>query len=427
MTSFDALTGWAVQVQGAFAITASGMLWDDHSWDEKTWNADATADSVWVNLDCQTLTASVRMGASQTNGVLTRYEAATLLLEMYDPDRLLDPLNPDGYARFGRLRQRAGLRMTASHVSDPAAVYPLFTGFLESLEFTWSDLTCRIVAADGASYLALYDPPAGDPIGAGETCAQRVTRILDAASWPAELRDVRAGGATLVADTLDGSAWEELLAVADADLGLLCVLPDGVVQFIPRNLAPWDADVSATVGDGSGLPIVDASATDTQPPINRVTASRVDGPDVTVSDPTSAALYGFAGRPVFYALARKDLPFQADLDVTGWVGAVLAVHAYPDPRISPVQLSLASGGAQISDPTDWASVAGLRIGHRWLVQCADLSLSKDEHIRGWTHTISRDPYSLTWDTSAVTTSAAWATPMIWDDPKYGYWDDFRWE
>ena len=425
---FDPVTGWGVSILADFAVPASGLVWDEGKWDEKNWNITG-GTSYWVELDCQTLTANLRVGASRTNGVLTRYESSTLDVELWDPERNLDPYSSTGYAQLGSMRVRSGFAMLARHQSAPTTDVWLFTGFVESMEYNYDEGTARIVAADAVSYLARYDPEdAVPPVGDGDTAAQRITRILDNAQWPADQRRITAGGTLLTATKLGGTAWDEMLTTVDADLGLLWVSPDGYVTFIPRQALPWEQTVSVNVGNGSQIPLVSTIAqVDDAGIANQVSVTREGSPTVFAkADATSAALHGYAGRPVYYAISRRDLPVKTDTDAQNWAASVLHVNAYRDPRLSPLMLQLTHSGALLSDPVAWKGVAGVQIGDRWAVRCDPLEIEEEQHVRGWSMHIGHDGASLTWQAAVVTTSATWATPMTWDDPKRGFWDEFTW-
>lgn len=425
--AYDTLTGWEIVAQGAFVIPEKGLRWDEGKWDDFNWN-DTASDDMWTDLTCSAINASVRAGASQTNGVLTRYESSTLDMELTDVPRLLDPFNPNGLAQFGRMRPRAGIRLRVRHNSEPAVWYYLFTGFMESLVFDYSTDRAKIVGSDAVGYLAKYDTPEAIPtVGDGDTAAQRIGRILDLAAWPASRRRITAGGSVFVASDMKGATWNQALGVAESDFGLLTVDPTGVVVYVPGSGSPWGSTLKATIGSGSGLALLEANAVeDDASLINSVTAAKAGGAQYRYDDSVSASLYGYGGEPVWYPHAQTDLPLKNDVDVIAWAKAILGVHAYPAPRISPLGIELAEQGKLISDPVAWKAIAGLRIGDRLRVRCDPLTIDEDQHVRGWQFDLEHDARSLIWKGAIVTTSAKWSTPMIWNDDRYGYWDEFMW-
>src|SRR6266511_3938604 len=74
--------------------------------------------------------------------------------------------------------------------------------------------------------------------------------MLDAARWPATLRDLHIGRSTLIENTPDGPVLDWLLnAAEESEGGILYVAPDGRIAFRER----LDAAISqATYGDGPG-------------------------------------------------------------------------------------------------------------------------------------------------------------------------------
>jgi hypothetical protein len=121
----------------------------------------------------------------------------------------------------------------------PTGWEPLFTGSVADGGWQWDPrtATAAVACTDPTAELAGYQSEPGPYVGAGDTASARVTRILDAASWPANLRQIVAGGVRLVVTDLGGTALEQLQAVADTDLGLLWVRRDGRVAYRPQGRA----------------------------------------------------------------------------------------------------------------------------------------------------------------------------------------------
>ncbi len=77
-----------------------------------------------------------------------------------------------------------------------------------------------------------------------------IGRMLDAAGWPAALRDLRVGRSTLVENTPNGPVLDWLLKAAEeSEGGFLFVQPDGKITFRQR-LDPFASQ--GTYGDGPG-------------------------------------------------------------------------------------------------------------------------------------------------------------------------------
>jgi hypothetical protein len=127
---------------------------------------------------------------------------------------------------------------TATPVAAPAPApwTPAFTGYVATRGYAWNpgEQQAGVACVDGTSVLVASDRVPSPPAGAGETAAARVLRVAAAALWPAAV-DVIAGGTALQATTLDATAWDELLQVADTDLALLWINRAGALAFRPRG------------------------------------------------------------------------------------------------------------------------------------------------------------------------------------------------
>ena len=122
--------------------------------------------------------------------------------------------------------------------------------------FTYDPKTqlASVAATDGTRVLAAFDGVEQSPVGAGESAAQRVSRIADMAGWPVAQRDISPGGVAVQATTLAEAAWTMLLAVADTDLALLWINRAGQLAFRPEGRVTPSRKVGTIIGCGPDDP-----------------------------------------------------------------------------------------------------------------------------------------------------------------------------
>jgi hypothetical protein len=156
-------------------------------WDVALWDVDAWSEAAWQDVTPQGIDVDIRWGSpSPEAGILTETEAATWLVNTYDPDRLMDPGNAEspyaGDIKSGlpiRLRHletviRQGVCETIAyyHAQDRGAIRA--TDNLSKLARTMvpsdsvlsNTLRARArdaIAAAGLATTVEPDPPSGDP------------------------------------------------------------------------------------------------------------------------------------------------------------------------------------------------------------------------------------------------------------------------
>jgi hypothetical protein len=216
-------------------------------------------------------------------------------------------------------------------------------------------------ALSGARVAAHY--AAGTAAWEGELSGARITHLLDAADFPASLRNIGAGSSTLTAADLGKS--DLLSAVQDAtkaERGEFYVdhQDGGKVRFRGRQ-ERWTATASttsqATFGDGTGE-VTDAGV-DIQDDriVNRATVQRAGGSAVTVEDAASAAQY----QPRSYS--ETGLQIQSDIEVRSRGDLIVAEKKDRHRKVRSVTLEPRAP----SHPA-WAQVFARRIGDRVTVK-----------------------------------------------------------
>lgn len=358
----------SVAVQAAFGKNASDVL----------------VEGDWVTLD-RVVDVEVNRPASRNLGVLVRYEASTCRVVLDNQNRDYDPDNRQ--SPYSTLTQTLLLPMTPVRViaQTPVEVdgllvdiggsggtfdtdYPLFRGYADSWKATYSAAAKTsqtiLTATDGTKVLSRYNGPAQTSAGAGERTGNRVGRILDNAGWPAELRAVDAGLATLQATTLATPAWTELLLTADSERGDIFIDTQGRVTFYGQTRRGENARSNAptvTWGNGSTQTLRYSNPRVTNDDtliVNEVSIANVGGTAQTVTDATSQAMY------LPRSLNRTDLLLQTDGAALAYATALLAQLKDPYLRIEGIDYTPGS----LEEQADNANVVfGVQVADRWKV------------------------------------------------------------
>jgi hypothetical protein len=358
---------------------------------------------------------SLAAGASDADGVVTRWEAATCHFTLHG-----DEWDPWGGPYAGILGPQVGVRVLARKVGGTWA--PVFTGTTTADGWVWNPgtrPTAVVSASDPVQLLAAADGPEQAAVGQGEIASARVTRILDAASFPVQLRNVTSGGVTVKSTTLANAAWPDLLQVADTDLALLWISRDGRLSYIPQGRVGEGTKLAARLvmcppepPDPTRVQYVTLGGAQPTVVRNIVSVSRQknDGdPDpltVTVRDDASAARY--LPRPY----QRTDLIHTADAWSTTVANAILAAGSWPS--MAPRDVVLNSRVSLDAVPL----LFGLEPSHTFDVEDPHGQVWR-EGVSGWDVTVSTREIS---GTVVLDDISRWVSGK-WDT---GIWDESRW-
>ena len=266
-----------------------------------------------------------RRGATRSQGPFWRYEAGSASIELDNVDGRFDPLNLSSgpYVSGGLSEIRPNLPVRISAVVD-GTTETMWVGVVDSVDLdytsvTWS--TVKLSCVDGVAWLQAADlPELTTAVGAGDTVAARITRILDRVGWPAAQRDLDPITAnTLQASTLAASAWADILLAADSDAGYVWFDRQGRLVYRTRGAIP--ATPSLTFSSSSSTAGKDFTAVtitrDVQQVYNSVSLARKDGTAVSVEDVDAQAVIGQVR-----GYSRSDLICQTDdnvADVAQWI------------------------------------------------------------------------------------------------------------
>lgn len=398
-------------VELAIGQAADAATWGTGKWGTGRWGSTDTTVGDWVDVTCDVVgDVSLSAGSNTDDGVTRRWESASAAFVLDGPS--FDPWNgPWRNALGDRTPVRVSWRTTGAPAWSRA-----FTGFVATRGYSWDPEAQEghLAAVDGTSILVASAAVARPAAGAGESAAARVARIAAAALWPGGL-DVTAGGSTLVATTLEGKAWDELLGVADTDLALLWINRAGLLAYRPRGR------IGQGVKLAGRLVVCEAGPNDVgvltmgaaQPSVsrNRVWVGRRK-PDAAAPDPpvTYTEDRQSVARYQAHDYARTDLWHDTD----AWSGvvadAVLAGGAWPSPAPGVAVLDTITG-----DPRVAALLLALEPDQVFDV-VDDAGTVWREAVVGWDVALAYDGAEGRLDLEDVT---RWSNPATWGTSKWG--------
>lgn len=344
--AFDAddAVGFQVATPGGSANVASTVAWDDDTVHHivAVWNADNSL-KIWVD------------GVETTSGT---------------PSLTAASFPGTGYHIIGA----SPFDGTAAGVYDEIALYD-------------HALSSARIAAHAAAVTTPWD---GDLPGA------RIERVLDAVSWPDDLRDVDTGTTTLQPATLDMSALEHVQKVAASELGQVYVKADGTLRFEERDNAVNQTPVAGfSDAAGSDLPITFSAAELSDAQIrNDVTVSRLDGIAQRVQDADSIADYQIASY-------TRDGLYHDDDDHSRYAAQyLLAAYKTPFERVSSMTVN------PYADPASlWAAILAVELTD-WVTleetpQNTGDPVSRTVSVEGISHQFGPKAWEATFDLAPV--------------------------
>jgi len=354
------------------------------------------AGRLWVDVSCDVLTLDTHVGGSRPDNALSKGEAGTCSLTLYDPERIYDPTNPASPFQFGgrsRLAPGTVVWVWAETLKTPSTVdtWRMFTGSVDHWEEAWqlhpADRKANVVCSDAVKTLVRMDWGEQPAIGAGDTVTQRIQRILSYYSY-AGATNLDSSSITEQATTLAQSAWELVGRATDDELGFVYIDRLGTLQF--RNRATWQTNNAPVlaVGCPTGYDCVtDAQVNAGSDALrNAVYATNTGGTQQIARAQSSIDLYGL------YSYKRTDLGMQNDAQAGAWAAYLLTLSAVPRAHVDKVTLK------PVFTPAIWPTLLGLslitdRVRVQWqppneaLIEATGRALSVD-------HTISRHSWEV---------------------------------
>ena len=384
-----------------------------------------TTGRLWADLSCDIVDVEIAAGSGTGHGILSKAEAGTLSVELYDPTGRYDPFNPSTpFALNGRSRLIPGVRVLAfcEIVSNPTATpatviqVPLFSGTADRWSQEWakepSDRRGRMVATDFTKRLVKMDRAEQPPVGAGEAVITRLNRIADYFSFNRPTQWVTGGTRTLAATTLAQSAWELMNRAIDDELGYLWVIPSTAAAFgagivwTPREA--WSDTSLPVIQLGCGGPGFFDIVTDATPlgfdadMLNTVAASRSGGTAQSASNPASVNRWGEKSH------SRTDLGLADDTQAATWAQDLVNLSAFPRQALEQIKMQ-----PQVA-PNSWAAFASGILTPMFVLRRARVVYENDNFdytvdvtVRavGYTHRITADTWEVEWRTVSADVGA----------------------
>jgi len=367
----------------------------------------AGAGALWVDLSCDVLDVDIQGGAQATDGIFTKPDAATAVVNLADPTRKYDPLNNDSPWQLGgrsRLVPGTPVDVFAEVVNGDDGTWTrewLFSGSADSWGEDWTpkprDRVAQLIASgESKSFVNMKRPATDPPVGAGETTAQRVQRIVDLAGWLGTI-DAGVGTTTHGPTALDSDGWDLLNRTLDDELGFVYFTNTGDLRWLGRD-AWFDLSHPPALELGCGLHdvLVDASPAAIDLQIrNSVYAARTDGVVAHALSTSSVNRYGR------YDYERTDLGLDTDAQAADWAATALRLYAFPQISLADVTFRPAI------DARSWevwaAALAVAFVSDLVHVvwsppdRPADDPIDARCRVVGFHHVISRRSWDLTWE------------------------------
>lgn len=276
-----------------------GAKWDEAEWDEAVWPA-----ALWVPIDYASTRVAVTDGTDEgSKGILSTPRASKFDVDTFDPERDLDPNNPDS-PFAGQLVP--GLPIRVRHRSTV-----LRTARVRRVEWSFDLEGGRITAANLISDLANATlPPTTD---LGDTLYERAADAIAAVDLPFRvLAPTAAGDPTLVPYTPDANnVWRVILEAAQSVLWVPYVNEHNELGFVP-----WADGIERGRVLASDELIDLVSWSDAEGLYSAVRA--LDSVSMTVEERAATPTPSW-GRRVYDD--REDVP---TIDADSWAAAVLA-------------------------------------------------------------------------------------------------------
>lgn len=338
----------------------------------------------WANVVCDVTRVSTRRGFTRAQGVPVRAEAGTVDLELIDTERRFDPVAGRGAIYRGvLLRVRAWDLLEpwpADGTQDPVRWSEvLATGRIQDVSVQYVKdgpplVTVSVVDVIGDLAATEHEAVPEPGEGYGDTLRERVQRVNDDAGRPvAVISDDSDWGyaTTLAPSTLAGSAWEQIGAASDAELGR--VYADRRNRLVLRGrTSELDGPIRGTLSDSHEEivqgpvhccyrdPVVKMSGENLS---NAAQAQRRvwEGGDAqaVVAQADDLASQARYGKRSLGGSGVTTLEVARDSQAAQWVETVTAGHSEPEVRVDSVTPTAEDHREA------WPAVAATDVGDRW--------------------------------------------------------------
>lgn len=335
---------------GTSELTVSAL----DSWPDVTVQVSFTEslddDPVWTDVTDDVY--DVRAKSSGRNYQLDRTEAGEAVVAMENRSRDYEPTY-SGSPYYPYVLPGREIRIRAEWLGT---TYDLWRGRVQEWPLDWGqaqDAIVTVEASDGFEAIARPDVTLEAP---KEWSGQRIARLLDAAGWPADARDLDLGQSYVIARTLEAeNALAEILSVAETELGTVGIDGAGTFRFIDRATRADPPAHVLTLGD-------DESSFEEMP---YVSAPLGFGMDRVYTEVAVTRTGGYEQRAAsddqtLRKWGRRVLPrsglWTADVVAAEVADHLLELHEEPRIRFEKVTLD------PVPDPMLWQTALGTRVG-----------------------------------------------------------------
>lgn len=376
-TTYVTATGEYVSPSpGAAVIEIRAAAIGAARWGVAHWGEDVWSSAGWVDVTPQSIDAVVRWGSHQPEaGVLAETEAASWIVDTYDPDRLLDPGNTDSPYHTDL---RAGLPIRVRHRGTIVR-----QGVCETIAYYHAGKRGGIRVTDNLSLLARTPVPEDTILS--DTLRARARDVIAAAGLAVTVEPDPPSGDPALAPRLENerSAWRHIADAAEQTLHVAYIDRIGTLRF-RAWASPYDRNrgvdgtnlvdlgvivqtrglysviqVQQTVGDG-GL-LIERRLTPT-PRYGAVTYKRSD-PTPDADDWAAAVLADRSLQTVqwlpglIYPLTADDVEYFATLEAMERFGVDHAT------AVPPVDITgiIVGGEFHVTGKKDSAAVWGFQL------------------------------------------------------------------
>lgn len=336
-----------------------------------------------VNITSTVDQINIRRGRDR---IFEHYSPGTATISWWDTT---GDWNPDNTASpyYGQILPLRQVKVTTTY---SGTTYGLFSGYISSWDWDWPKgstyAKVTITADDGFRLLALSNVDNVAGAATGDLPGTRVNQILDAVSWPSNMRTIDTGSRELQNDPGGvRSGLEAIQTVEDTELGAFYMDTQGNATFRSRGyISQQNTQTAITYADnGTGYKYqeIDVAFDDTELS-NEVTVTNHGGTAQTASDATSISTYFKRTYTLSGLLGRNNA------DALAIATSILSYRKTPRIRIESIGLELT---AEYSAPI--ADTLGIDFGDPIYVvrtqsptSVLDLRLT----VQGIEHTITPD-------------------------------------
>jgi hypothetical protein len=292
----------------------------------------------------------------------------------------------------------------APRPADPTGSFGSSAGYFDG---AMKNMTLYNTVLSLARTQVHYNAGRGFP---GDTTAVRQGRILDAAAWPAALRNLSTGDSVHGPQVTDGvKALESLQMVSDTEGGVLFAAGDGKITQTARSTR-YNLTPAAAFGEQAGELHYQGDITvalDSREIYNDITVSRAGG--ITVRDQDTASQLRFFPRTLVLSSTA-----YSDRDAVYLAQYLLARYKNPIQRIPTLTLD------PFTQPLLWPKVLGYDIGTMVTVSrrpgAAARTISGDFFIERISHAVTGQGWTTTW----MLSPASVAKVFQLDSATYGH-------